>query len=222
VTINEELEAVVDAYEALVEEAAAAPERQLSAEQRRTELQNALDKVDVVRLAELTKKLSGLIEAMLANPIDAEAEEPCTEAQLAALMTEQLDFQELADLLKLRYEARRARVFAHITAANIADAVPDPSYAPGEVEVPSLGRRFTREGGNPKLKLDEAKLRELLGGHHVEKVFKREVEIKHVLNEKALMKLVAKEPELMEVVRECIISVGHTSQSFHIRNLTKE
>jgi hypothetical protein len=216
-TINEELEAVVDAYEALAEEAAAAPEKQLSAEQRRTELQNALDKVDIVRLAELTKKLSGLVETMLANPIDAESEEPCTEEQLAAMMTEQLDFQELVDLIKLRYEARRARVFAHITAANIADAVPDPGYAAGEAEVPALGKKFTREGGKPKLNLDYDKLRKLLGDEYSAKVFKQVVKTETKLDEKALTKLVVKDPNVMEAVRASIISVGHTPSSFHIR-----
>jgi hypothetical protein len=213
------LEAAADAWQALTEEAAAAsPEKQPSSEQRREALREALDKVDIVRLAELTKRLSGLVEQLLANPIDTETE--CDEAELARHLEEHLAFQELADLIKLRYDARRARIFGRITADHIANAVDDPDHAPGEVEVPGTERKFTREGGKPKLKLDENKLRGLLSGEQQNRVFTVEmVKPKIVLDQDALIKLVAEAPELMDVVRQCIISVGHNPSSFHVRNL---
>jgi hypothetical protein len=218
VTINEELEAAADAWQALAEEAVAAAPKQLSSEARRQALREALTQVDVIRLAELTKKLSGMVEQMLANPLD-EAAEVCDADELAAIMAEQVDMQEIEDLLKLRYQLRRARIFAHITATHIQDAVSDPDYAPGEVAVPSLGRKFTREGGSPKLKLDEEKLRGLLAPEDMLKVFKTEVKTTITLDHDALVKLIATDPELMDVVRQCIISVGHTPSSFHVRNL---
>ena len=217
-TINDELEAAADAWQALAEEAAP-KEKRVSSEKRRAELREALDKADIVRLAELTKKLSTAVEQILANPINEEAEEECTDAELQAILTEQLDMSEIEDLLKLRYQLRRARVFAHITAAHIANAVSDPDHAPGEVAVPGTAHKFTREGGKTKLKLDETKLLELLPPETTKEVFRSKTVTEIKLDEDALVKQIVKNPDLMDVVRQCILSVGHTPSSFHVRDL---
>jgi hypothetical protein len=217
--IDMELEASA-ALAALMEETALAvtPDRIPTTAQRKAALQAALDTVDLERLIDLQDKMARAVDQILANRWD-EATELCTDEQLKALMVEHLDQTDITDLLKLRYEARRAHIFAHLTALNVVNGVDDPLHAPAEVAVPELGKKFVRQGGRPKVTLNEAKFTELIGPERAAAIFKTRTVTETYRDDDAIMALVAQDPSVMELLRECIVAGGHTPSSFHVRNL---
>lgn len=207
------------AFKSLLESAAPAP-RGLTAQQRREALVTAIQKFDLERLIDLQDKMARTVDQIVANEIDADSTETLTPAELESFMREFLDEQEITDLLKLRYDAIRTRVFGHITAINVEQGLPGESAA--EVEVPEMGKKFVRQGGKPKVRLDHEKLAELLGAErwgqvHSEVTIPARVETK--VNQDALLALVHADPAVMEIVRQCVTQDGTTPQSFHVRNL---
>ena len=140
-------------------------------------------------------------------------------------MVELLDQKDVKRLLEVRYAMIRAAIFAHITEANRAKGLADPERAPGEAAVPTLGKKFTREGGRLKATLDHDKLRKALGARRWKKVTNEvtvpavEEHTELVLDEDKILELVRKDPTVLELFRDCVTADRYTPQSFHVREL---
>lgn len=188
---------------------------------RQAALAAAFKDKDLQRLKDIQENLGGMVLRILDNVIDPEEMGLLDEDQLAALMKERLDQKDLEALLKLRYALIRTRLFNHFTADAKIKGLPEPEWEPAEVEVPSLGRKFVRQGGRAKNIIDLNKLREAMGDDW-ETVLHTQIIPEHVeytLDEKKLLKAVAKNPKLMETVRDCVVVGERTVQSFHERKI---
>lgn len=175
---------------------------------------------DPEALFELRDKVDSMISQISSNEIDA-SRSLRTAEELDALMREEIEQREIKELLEARYEMRRAAVFDHITQVNADNGVADPEFAPGEIAVPEREMKFSRRGGKPKTGLDQGRLAALLGDR-ASKVFRSVVVPEHVeteFDEDALMELVASDPGVLELVRDCIVVQGRTPVSFHIETL---
>lgn len=223
-TINEEMEAQAQLQQWMESVATPLPhEKKLSAEQRQQALAAAITETDIDRLLDLQDKMKQAIDQITATNFDPDTQ--LTEAQLENLMQGWLDHQEIKDLLTVWYAMIRTRVFAHITEVNAIKGFEDPEIAPGEVPVPSMGRKFVRQGGKAQFDLDEEKLAEKLGPNYWKKVRKAVLvpavpeHIEYHLDHNAMVELVNEDPTVMEVFRECVVTGKRSTISFHVRDL---
>jgi hypothetical protein len=226
--INEELEAAASlqaVLDATVETVYS--EKVPTLKERQAALLSAIKTTDVDQLLDLQDVMAKHVDKVIDNAIDLENLGELDDDQLVSLMEEILDQKSIKALVDLRYSMIRAAVFAVITERNVASKIAHPEHAPGEIAVPSLGKKFVRQGGKLKADLDKKKLAELLGEEMWSKVNKAvivpEVVIpEHVENqfdEDALMKLVNETPVVMEAIRQCVIPAGFTTSSFHVKAL---
>lgn len=223
-TVLQDLEEAVG-LQGLIDTVAAS--KPLTGAQQREEISQAFTKKDMAKLQRLQETLGMLVIGILENQIDPEEMELLDEDSLVALMRERLDQQELGALLKLRYELIRTRLFNHFTTDAKLKGLPEPEWEPGEVEVPSLGRKFVRQGGRAKNTIDLDALREAMGKDWDTVVKGRLVaavnipeHIEYTLDEDKLLAAVNQNPKLMEIVRDCVVPGGRTVQSFHVRKST--
>lgn len=218
-TINEALEAA--SLQALMQDMAEAKAPVTSGVQRRAAHQTALENFDIDHLLSMQDKMRAAIDQMTANLFAFDS--PTTElsdTQLASLMRELLDQKDIKDLIDVRYQMIRTLVFAHITEKLDANGVENPEFAPGEAVVPELGKKFARETSK-KISLDEKKLHSLLGEEKWNEVCDITVVPEHVetsLSTEKLLKLINDNPELMEVLRDCILPSKWTAR-FMVREL---
>ena len=216
--INEELEAAAAVQALLTAAAVTQLDKKRSTAARLEALAVAVTQQDLERLLELQDKMAKAVDTALTNTTEDDTL-ICTPERLASLMAEHIDFTDISDLLALRYQLRRDRIFAHITAMHEAAGVDDPDHAPGAIPVPEHGRKFTREGGKIKVTLAEGRLAEMLGPERAKRVFQTVVRTETVRDDDALMELVREDPSVLEMVRECVVPGGYTPMSFHVRNL---
>jgi hypothetical protein len=216
--------------QALIDEAAeAVPLPSATGVAQKAALEMAIGNADADKLMELNEVMLGLIEQILANKIDLEHLGLLTPAELYDLMVERLDEQKLEYLLEVRYKMLRAAVFAHITAQHKLGVtkVRDPEHTPGEAEVPKLGKKFVRQGGKAKYTLDFEKLAKKLGKKRWAQVYKTKVvpeftipeHEEHFVDEKALARLVAEEPKVLDKIMQCRVLAGYGTASFHIKDI---
>jgi len=193
--------------------------------QRSAELQTAILTNDIDELMELQESLAGLVEQIVANSIDPENLGELTDDELLSLMTEHLDRKDMERLLEVRHKIVRAAIFAHITAVNKTKGVPDPEHTPGEASVPTLGKKFVRQGGRMKAKLDPKLLRAALGEDRWEQVCKAEIvpavaeHIEYHLDDDKLLALVKADPSVLEVFKACIVPGGYGVESLYVREI---
>lgn len=218
--INPELEAAAVTWQSLLDEAApAAPAKIPTAKARKEALRQMIEVVDLDKFVHIQDQMTSVLDQILANAINAESEEICTDAELAAYMQEYLDSQELKDLFELRYQMIRARIFAHMTAVD--------GVGPTEIPMPAFDKKFTREGGKTRFGLDESeagrdKLAHLLGPERWARIIKQTVVTTYSLDHDAIVKLVNEDPAVMEILRACVIPTPPTKTSFHVRNITQD
>jgi len=190
---------------------------------RSEEIQKAISALDGKKLMEIQDRLSTIVGQILENHIDTDNLQPCTDEQLHHLMVELLDQKDLKRLIDVRYSMIRLQIFHHITEMHRAKGVPDPEWAPGEVFVPEVGKKFTREGGRIKGQLDQEALAEALGPER----WKQVTTDRHIpavpahtvteLDEQKFLALVKSDPSVMELFGGCVRPGGRTTQSFHTR-----
>jgi hypothetical protein len=221
--VIEELDAAAT-LQALMDQAvetATAP----SGKARSAQIAAAITDKDVSELLALQEKMVGIVGQIVANTIDPDHLGQRDDGQLESLMVELLDQKDVERLLKVRYAMIRAAIFAHINEANKAKGLVDPELAPGEAEVPTMGKKFTREGGRIKATLDHDKLRKALGVRRWKKIC-NEVTVPAVAehtelvpDEDKILELVRKDPKVLELFRDCVSATTRTPQSFHVRKL---
>ena len=175
---------------------------------RKAAYQQMLDVCDIDGLAEIEKMAAGLLGRILSNSLDTETGVLSRE-QAADQMQEALDIQKLSEVFDVRHKQRKAAVFKDITTRLAAEGVADPENTNGHLDVPELGKRFSRENcgyGDPTV--DEGRLRVLLGEDLWAEVCD-EVEIPAHVEltfsvEKAL-DLANRDPEAYAKLTECIL-----------------
>lgn len=230
-TINEDLDVAV-ALEAMMVETAgeAYAEKAPTSGERKAEYLNAIKDKDLSQLLELQEKLASVVDHIVANNIDLENLSTLSAPAAEALMIELIDQKDVEALLKLRYAMIRAAVFAHIDIDNTARKVAYPEKAPGEIEVPALGKRFTREGGKMRATFDQAQMAQVLTKEQYDRIYPTvlveeqviEAHVEERFDEDALKDMVMADFTLLEKLRACVQPNGFTPSSFHIRAIQKQ
>lgn len=220
---NESLEA--DPLTEMLEQVGGEKTPKLTAAARQNLQLHAIEQKDIDHLFALQSKMMELVSHIAANgslqPSDL------TEEKLVAVMDEYGVLKEVKDVYDVRYQMIRTLIFAAITENLAANNVDDAIYAPGEIPVPQRGKRFVRQGGKRKVTLDKAALRDALGPERWERVCKAVVvpavpeHVEEHFDQDALFDLVAEDPGVMELIRECAKVSGHTPSSFHVKELKK-
>jgi hypothetical protein len=206
----------VRAYEELVrsETRPASKGDRLTAADRQSLLQSAVESMDLEKLAEVREKMAGYVELVCGNAVEA--------AGADRLMGEFLALRDIDDFLKVRRERIREAAFNRITESLAAEVGPDgeplhddPENENGRIEVPELGKAFAREGCGPRdADLDQDALRAALGDLWLESC-----DMVAVFSPERLMKLVERDPSILEKIRGCFTPGGRKSPRFVIRNI---
>lgn len=185
----------------------------VNAEGRKQALADAISETDIDKLLDLNEKLGQVINQITANDL-SEYGDVLTPEQAHALMTEHLDQEEIRELLDIRKKMRKAAIFRHITACV------NDEFGDGEVPVPELKKKFVRQGGKVKYVVDERVLSDKLGPDRVRRVYKTTfvpASVKFDLDHDALAVLAQEDPEVMEIIRECVVPGGRTPLSLFVR-----
>lgn len=220
----------VKAYTALVRqrqrEAVKVPKTTVA--QRKQRLREAIDSFDVAKLAELQAKSSALIDAITSNIEVLQGKGILDSEEAFALMEQLLGERDITELLEVSREMIKRRVFDSLTEEFATKGVEDPENQNGSIPVPELGKRFARENcGLKDAVLDEEKLKKLLGDRRWRKVCDVEVvpaqvipeHTEYTLNIENLMKLAAREPAVLESIRESLEVSGWKTPRFVPRDL---
>jgi hypothetical protein len=200
--------------------------KKLTSAQRKDKHRDMLEQFDLDKLLEMQKKMALAIDRMTANQI---TNEPgfLSPTKAEELMIEMLDQIDIKELLEVRREDIRTAVFAHITEEAARTGDPEPDYATGSIPVPSLGKKFVREGGNrAKPTLDETMFRQALGDNW-ERAYDVEIipeqvipeRIEYTLDPQKVMALAEKNPEVLEALRKSLIPGARRTPSFTVRNM---
>lgn len=211
--------------EVLAEAPPATPTRTVA--QRKDSHRAMLESFDLDRLLEMQEKMASAVDRMTANVIDPASPAPLTPATAEELMAELLDQIDIKELLEVRRELIREAVFAHLTAEARADGKDEPEYESGNVAVPALARKFTREGGKRQApQLDEVLLKEGLGDRW-EAAYKIEVipeqvipeHVEYTLDLQKIMELAARDNSVLEILRKALVPGERTTPRFFVRSL---
>lgn len=206
-----------------------APAQTKSGKARKAEIDAAINSGDIDELMGLQERMSTLMGKILSNKLDMENLGKMTDDEVESLMVEYFDVKEVQRLLNVRYAMERLAVFAHITELNKEKGVSDPEHTPGYAKVAKLGRKFTREGGKLKARIDQVKLRELVGDKVWAKITDTEVipaveeHVVSVFNEIKFMEHFKKNPaKAMAHLEASVIPGGYGTQSLHDREIKSD
>lgn len=216
----------VAAYNEIVaeqERTALANRPQSNAELRKAAYRKAIKTLDRKQLASMGRTVRGFLRLAKENSPITSATGVLDTADADDLMVEVLEVKRLQEIAKSRYEEIRKRVFNSITEYAAKQGVDFPEFVPGSVDVPRLGLKFTREGGNRKdPDLDEAALEAAVGPEVWEKVTTVEVipaqEVRS-FDADLFLKLARKRPALLEELRNALKVGDFGVVSFHQRPL---
>ncbi|QDH91779.1 hypothetical protein SEA_PHRAPPUCCINO_104 [Mycobacterium phage Phrappuccino] len=176
-----------------------------TAAKRRAAQRKAIEEFDLDRLLDLQEKMSRVIDTLTKNELRLDEGGTLTPEQAESLMAEHLDEREIAELLEVRKEMIREAVYEHL------DQTVGPNTS-GALEVPTLGKKFCREGaglGTPKV--DEQRLQGVLG-ERWDEVCVEEVIPAQVIPERRerrfsldrLLDLAQRDPQILEALGSCL------------------
>lgn len=192
---------------------------------RKAAHKKAIKDFDIDHLLAMQDQMADAINKMTACTFITEDREELNEIQLTLVM-QALDQQKnIKDLLEVWYQEARDAIFRTITTHLAKNGVDEPEFAPGEVPVPALEKKFTREGGKAKLTLDHEKLAEGLGTERWNKVYTTEIipeRTETKVDEDKLIQLVANEPALLEVFKTAVRVDGRTPLRLNTRKLGED
>lgn len=176
---------------------------------------------DVEKMIEVKDTVEGLVDRIRDTNLEGEG---IVSADLArALMQEHLDRRLVTEAFDARKELVKARIFLAIDAVLAAEGIEDPQHHNGEVDVPELGLKFTREATSPgKRELDEGKLRVALGEELWKKVCDKEIipaTVEFKLNTTRLLDLANADVSLLDKIGECIKPAVPQAGRLNVRKL---
>jgi hypothetical protein len=132
-------------------------------------------------------------------------------------MTQALVRRDIAEFMDVVNAAIKETAFLHLDTEFAAQGEEDPSSINGSIDVPSMGKRFAREGaGYNDPTVDEAALAAALGDR-IGEVY--EEKVVRTLSMDKLMDLVEKDPSVMEAVRDSLIPGTPKTARLVIRDL---
>jgi hypothetical protein len=196
---------------------------------RKAGYQDMLKNFDLARLVEMREKMSRAIDMMTAHQTHADT--VLIPPWLAEkMMIEILDQTAITELLMARREMIKEAVFDHLNEVAVQKGISNPEHTPGEIEVPSLGKRFVREAcGRHAPTLDEDAFREALGDRadqafdtHVvpRQVIPKHVE--HTLSPEKVLELVNKDPAVLEMLRTCLTPGNYRTPRFVVKDMKEQ
>lgn len=145
-----------------------------------------------------------------------------TESQAHTLMTQFLAQRDIGEFMDVCRDRIKEVVFDHLNAEFALAGEEDPSSVNGSIEVPSLGKRFAREGaGYNDPSVNEVLLAEVLGDK-IDEVYIEEVipeQRVRKLSLDKLMDLIDQDPKVMEKVREALIPGTPKTARLVVRDL---
>jgi len=202
--------------------------KRVTSAQRKDRHREMLEQFDLDKLIAMQDKMTKAIDRMTANSFaDDDAEATLTPTKAEALMIEMLDQIDIKELVEVRREQIRTAVFAHLTEEAERRGEADPEFVPGAIPVPSLGKKFVREGGNRAApKIDETMFRAALGddweaAYNVEVIPEQVIpaHTEHTLDPQKVMALAEKDPKVLEALRKSLIPGARRTPSFTVRNM---
>ena len=195
---------------------------------RKLQMRQSLEGYDVERLLEMQQTMTQFIDLVTQTSLMIEDDSPVLDGERAKdLMSRYLEQREIDEFMGTVKDLIRETVYAHMDAVLAADGAKDPANTNGTLEVPELGKRFSREGSGYKdPSLDEGRLQELLGDRWDEVcddiVIPEQVIPAYtdkVLSVEKALKLGRKDPSVMEVLRDCIIPGAPKTPRLWVRNM---
>jgi hypothetical protein len=191
------------AYQAIVDkvEADVRSTKVVNRKARVERFKEAVSKLDRGQLAKANSLFKGYLRQVRDNaPLSENMDEPrlLTVKEAEGLMGEMLSIKEAKDILAAREEEVKRLAFSHLTEQFAADGEDFPELINGSIDVPSLGKRFSREGaGRKDPELQEKVLRSIVGEGVWAKVVDTETVVVEKLNIGKFMALAAKNPALL-------------------------
>jgi hypothetical protein len=229
-TINEDMDAAVALESMMTDVAGASYEKVPSKAEVQAAQLAAIKETDIDVLLELQEQMTNIIDIIVGNTIDLDNLGELSEEQLEVHMEEYLNQKPVKQLLELRERMIRAALFAHFTEKNRQNKVAFPDHAPGEVDVPRFGKRFTREGGKLKSRFDRDKMAQVLTPAQFASVYKTvhveeqviEAHDEEIFDRDALKALIGSNFAILEVLKAAVVPEGFTPSSFHVRAMQKK
>ncbi len=201
-------------------------EGRATAAKRKDAHKKMLEDFDLDALLAMQEKMAQTVDRITANQMDLKAG-LLDEGTARELMVEILDQTDIKELLEVRRDMIRSVVFEHITEINSRQGAADPENTNGSLEVPELGKRFSKEScGRKPPKVDQEALMEELGDDF-DKACRIEVIPEHVVPESQeyvldhdkLQKMAEEDPAVLEKIRRCLIPGDYRTPRFHIRDM---
>lgn len=178
---------------------------------------------DIDGLLAIAEKMATLIDTITLNDLAPTADGVMSAPQAASLMSEALDSREVIEVLEARKDLRRAAIFTHMDTVLDAEGCADPAHTNAVLEVPERGHKFCREGsGYSKPRLDEGKLRLLLGEEDWKKVSDLvRVPAHHEwhINTEKLLALADNDVVILDKIQDCLIPGVPKTPRLNIREL---
>lgn len=158
------------------------------------------------------QRLAAASDSIMEIGLDSEQVEQAMEAHLSSkLVTESLG--AIQDLV-------RSLVFRSMDLAAAEQGEEFPEHTNMVMDVPSLGKRFAREGaGRKPAEVDLAALRESLGDEVFFAVTAEKVVVTRVVDTEALSAAVVSDPSLLEKVRSAVVPGDWKSPRLMIRDI---
>lgn len=186
---------------------------------RKAQLRADLEDFDVERLLSLQEEMARFID-LVTIPIGEDLILP--DSSKLILMQQFLAKRNISEFADVIGEQVKAIVFAHIEAEAAADGEEDPANVNGSIEVPALGKKFSKEGaGYTTPTINETVLAQLLPADVVAEVFvtKEVIKVERSLDLPKLMALMGERPELMAVIGEALNPGIPKTQRLYVRDL---
>ena len=186
---------------------------------RKAALMADLADFNVGRLETLKEQMGSFVDLITLGLGDVEV---MTTAQAHTLMLQFLAQRDIAEFMAVCRDRIKELAFVHLDAEFADQGEEDPSSINGSIDVPSLGKRFSREGaGYADPTVNEALLKAALGDQW-EQVYVRTVvpeTVVYSLSMEKLMDLVDGDPAIMEKVRDALTPGAPKTARLFVRDL---
>lgn len=195
--------------------------------QRKQSYRNALETLDETTLLAMQESMSDFVDLIHALDLDPSTIQLPAE-KAVALMKIMLEYEKISEFTLTFHEMVREIVFKVITEQNAEKGEEFPEHVNGDIKVPELGKRFTKEGTGRKAPIvDQVGLSKLLGEEIWNEVCDEELveahwvpeRVERRLNIEKLMKRAYQDPQLMPKIEQCVVPGDWKSPSFWIRDL---
>lgn len=192
-------------------------------ESRKKAWTESIESFDVDRLIGIQEEMDQFIDLMKTLSKTGSDEVVLAPQEAVDLMKEYLSNKNIAEFLEARKAMVREMVFLSIEEKLREEGVEDPVNTNGSIEVPSLGKKFCKEGAGYKDPvLDMAKLKSELGSKFDKVVVKKVIpeQVVEEVSEDLLVELAQNDPEVLKAIQESVVNGKPKSAKFVVRNMS--